>query len=165
MRAFLWRCIGVAVYLLAALGAVYLGSIVADRQSPIIYEGARALSDNVPQGGSIGIEFEVFRLRICPGMARRWLTDAKGIRHAVPQFTVGPRPLPGHSVYRRTINIPDAAAVGQATYQVELTYACNVLHVLGWPIVVWSPPVRFDVTPRALIILPPLPPQLEPGEE
>lgn len=160
MRTVLWRIVGLIGFLLAALGSIYLGSMVADRQSPIIYEGVRALSESVPQGGTIGVEFEVFRLRLCPGEAHRWLIDAKGAKHAIPSFTVGPRPLPGYTTYRRTITIPDAAAVGQATYQVDLIYTCNFLHVLGWPIVVTSPPVRFEVTPQSLLPLPP-PPQLE----
>lgn len=50
--------------------------------------------------------------------------------------------------------IPEAAALGQAMYQVDLSYECNLIHRLGWPIDVHSPVIRFDVMPRLVVILP-----------
>lgn len=52
-------------------------------------------------------------------------------------------------------------ALGQASYQVELDYTCNIIHRLGWPITVLSPPIRFTITPNEGVVpfpLPPLPP-------
>jgi len=145
--------------LIAAPFAVLLAWLITssiDRQAPIVYESVRATTASVWQGGSIEVEFSVFRLRICEGEAKRWLTDSEGVRHSIPQFTTGPRPLAGLDTYRRTITIPEAAAVGPATYIVELSYACNLIHRLGWPILVTSPPIRFEITDRPLILLPPL---------
>ncbi len=38
---------------------------VSDREPPIKYETATALATSVPQGGTIDVEFSVFRKRIC----------------------------------------------------------------------------------------------------
>lgn len=154
IRRFDWRSALVAAPFAVLL--YWLVTAFLDRAPPIIYEGAKATSASVAQGQSIEIEFRVFRLRICEGSAKRWLYDAAGEKHAIPSYTVGPRPLAGLDTYRRTITIPEAASVGQATYQVELSYVCNLIHRLGWPIFVKSPPIRFDVTPRPVILLPPL---------
>lgn len=139
-----------------AVVLAWLVSASLDRQAPIVYESVSAGSASVPQGGILDVRFTVFRLRICDAIAKRFLTDAQGEVHAIPSYTVGPRPLAGLDEYRRTITIPAAAAVGPAFYQVELAYTCNVLHRLGWPILVKSPPIRFEVTPGPVIILPPL---------
>lgn len=153
------RSSNVLAALLAAPFSILLFWLVTaaiDRQPPIIYDHVRALAADVPQGGTIEVEFSVFRLRICDVEARRWLYDASGRKHSIPSFTVGPRQLAGLDTYRRLITIPEAAAVGQASYVVELAFACNLVHRLGWPIRVLSPPIRFEVTPRPLIFLPPL---------
>lgn len=135
----------------------YLVTAALDRSPPVIYEDARPLSDSVPQGGTIEVQFTVFRLRTgCDTDVKRWLTDAQGVRHSIPSFTVGPRvQLAGLDTYRRSITLPAAVAAGQAEYEVDLTYQCNLLHHLGWPIRIRSPSIRFQVTPSE-IILPPL---------
>lgn len=142
--------------LIAAPFAVLLAwmvTAVIDRHPPVTYESASAMASAVAQGGVIEVEFVVFRHRICKATVRRWVTDSTGTRHSIPSFTVGPRTqLAGLDRYRRTITIPEAVAVGPASYQVDLSYECNLIHRLGWPIEVQSPVIHFDVTPR----LPPL---------
>ena len=64
MKRSLWKIVGAAIFALAGLGSVNLGIWVADRDPPIIYEEAKALSPTVEQGGTIEIEFSVFRSRI-----------------------------------------------------------------------------------------------------
>lgn len=163
VRHFDWTSAAIAAPFAVLLA--WLVTSIIDRQAPIVYEQVRALSDSVPQGGTIGVEFSVFRLRICDAEAKRWLTDSAGVKHSIPSYTVGPRRLAGLDTYRRTITIPDATALGQASYQVDIDFYCNPLHRLGWPINVVSPPIRFDVTPKPLIELPPLiPPEKPPGE-
>lgn len=148
MRRIAWRITGVAVYALGILGAVSLGTMIVDREHPIEYLRARALNLAVEQGGTIGLEFQVFRTRICPAVTNRWLYDHVNTRHAIPQFTVGLERLAGKETYQRTITIPPAAAVGKAQYQVDTSYYCNPLQrVLGWPINVRSPPIQFLITP------------------
>lgn len=134
----------------------WLVTAIIDRTPPISYEHVRPMVDSVPQGGIIEVEFTVFRTRICESEVRRWLTDSTGTRHSIPSFTVGPKTqLAGLDTYKRTITIPEAAAVGQAIYQVDIEYSCNLIHRLGWPIFVQSPPIRFEITPRPIIIIPP----------
>lgn len=145
-----------AVMALSLFGSASLALMVADREPPVRYERARPLAASVPQGGTIDIEFTVFRAKICDADVTRLLTDADNVRHSISGFTVGLQRFAGEATYRRAISIPDSAAVGPASYQASIQYSCNVLHRLGWPIVVQSPVVRFDITPRALITLPPL---------
>ena len=148
LRPFTWL-----LFMLAALGSINLGIWVVDRDPPIEYEGARSLSDSVAQGGSIEVEFTVFRKRICPSETKRWLYDSSDDRHSIPQFTTGLRLLAGRETYRRTITIPSAAATGPARYEVSLVYRCNPLHSAR-PITVRSPAIRFDITPAQSLPLP-----------
>jgi hypothetical protein len=55
----------------AFYGAISLGIMVADRHPPISYVSAVAIGTEVPQGGSIDIEYEVVRSRICPSILKR----------------------------------------------------------------------------------------------
>lgn len=147
MRRWIWRGIGVVVFALAIVGSASLGIWVMDREPPIQYEEALALAPEVPQGGAIEIEFSVFRQRICPLTTKRWLYDASGQRHSIPQFTTGLRLLAGRETYRRTITVPVAAALGPARYQVSLDYICNPLQRFIGPITVVSPPIKFNIVP------------------
>lgn len=155
MTSYLWKAIGMGVFALAGLGSVNLGIWVADRDPPIVYEDAKALAPSVEQGGTIEIEFSVFRTRICPLITKRWLTDSAMERHSIPQFTTGLRLLAGRETYRRSITVPVAAAPGPAEYRVTLEYVCNPLQNFMGPIVVTSPPIRFKVLPARLVAVPP----------
>lgn len=155
MRAILKAFAGLTLAL-AWVGAISLGGAVSDREPPIVYEKAQALTSSVPQGGTIEVEFQVFRQRICPAEVKRWLLDSHGVKHAIPSFTVGLEFLVGRERYRRSFTVPEAAATGPASYYVVLEYRCNWLHRLGWPIELVSPSVHFDITPRPILILPPL---------
>lgn len=154
IRRFDWRSAIIAAPF--AILIAWLVTSAIDREPPIIYERVGALSSSIPQGGTIQVQFSVFRLRLCEVETRRWLIDSKGTKHSIPSFTVGPRLLAGLDTYTRSITIPEAASVGQATYQVDLSFYCNPIHRLGWPIEIHSPPIRFEITPRPIIILPPL---------
>jgi hypothetical protein len=147
MKRTLWRFVGAVVFSLAILGSVNLGLWVADREPPIEYESAAALSPTVPQGGALEIEFSVFRKRICPLVTKRWLYDAAGERHSIPQFTTGLRLLAGRETYKRSITVPTAAMPGTARYEVTLDYFCNPLQSWIGPIHVVSPPIKFTITP------------------
>lgn len=152
------------VLALAGMGSFWLATMILDRDAPIHYKGASALSDSVPQGGSIDVEYSVFRSRVCAATALRYLTDAKGTKHAIPSWTVGLSPDPGPETYRRTITIPQVAAIGPASYVVTISYYCNIVHRLGFPIVVATPPIAFGITPGPIMILPPMLPAL-PGTD
>lgn len=120
---------------------------LTDRDPPIYYEGARALEPSVESGGTIDVEFKVFRKRICDQEVKRYLTDSQGIKHAIPSYTVGLQMLAGRETYQRSITIPTAAAVGPASYQVIIDYQCNPMQAIFSGIRVVSPPITFDITP------------------
>jgi hypothetical protein len=148
-RAF-WKLVAGLVLALAGLGSFNLALWVSDRDPPIRYSGVRALAPTVEQGGTIGVEFDVFRERICPVTVRRWLYDSASTRHSIPSFTTGLELLAGREVYQRLITVPPGAATGHAQYQVVLDYACNPVHrLLNWPIIVHAPPVRFRIVEGA----------------
>lgn len=90
------------------------------RQRRIQPRYRRASSGLVP--GTITVEFDVFRHRICLIEARRWLYDSEMNRHAIPSWTTGLELLAGREVYQRQVTIPDAAVPGPAQYQVVLRY-------------------------------------------
>lgn len=136
-----------------SVGCFALGVSINDREPPIRIDSATALSQKIPQGGTLGIALEVYRTRLCTGEAKRWLYDAAGVKHSIPQFTAGEAPTKvGPDTYTRTITIPDAAAIGPAYYQVEFDYYCNPLHWLGYPIHVVAPPIRFEITPSTSLV-------------
>ncbi|MBB3144956.1 hypothetical protein FHS21_001357 [Phyllobacterium trifolii] len=137
---------------LAFYGAISLGIMVADRHPPISYVSAAAVGSEVPQGGSIEIEYEVVRSRICPSILKRWLVDSVGDRHAITNYTVGTGTRKGRETYRRSITIPDNAAVGRAHYEVSIEYTCNLVQRLGWPVKLTSPPIYFDITPGVTVV-------------
>jgi hypothetical protein len=154
MKRTLWKVLGVFIFAFAGLGTVNLAIWIVDRDPPIIYEDARALSDTVVQGGTIEVEFSVFRTRICPLVTKRWLYDAANDRHSIPQFTTGLRLLAGRETYRRLITIPPAAVPGPARYSVTLDYICNPLQNFFKPIRVESPPIKFNILPSTMMVKP-----------
>lgn len=146
--------------ILGFIGGWAVFSEVTDRSPPIEYIGAQALEASAAQGGTIDIRFDVRRQRICPVVkASRILTDSAGEEHAISNYTLATNTRPGRESYDRTIQVPETAAIGPATYQITVTYACNVVHQLGWPIVVYSPPVPFLVTEAPPTLVLPLPEQ------
>lgn len=148
------------VVLLAGVGTIYLGITIADRMPPIDYLDAKAMAVSVPQGGTIDVHFDVYRYRICPSVkATRLLTDSAGDVHVISNYTTATQTRPGREAYDRTITIPEAAAVGNAVYNIKILFACNWVHNLGWPVEVTSPPIFFRVTPSETLglVLPPSP--------
>ncbi|MCD7109692.1 hypothetical protein LRX75_11655 [Rhizobium sp. DKSPLA3] len=139
---------GFAAGVIAAVTAVSsfnIAVMVVDREAPISYQDAHAVTPTVKRGGTIEVEYKVVRTRICPVVAKRWLYDAAGQRHSVPQYTVGADLTAGRETYRRSITIPSSAALGPARYEVVLDYTCNPLQKLVGPTTVVSPPVEFEI--------------------
>jgi len=131
----------------AGYGLFTLGSAAIDRKPPVDYIAASAANPSAPVGGTIDIHFDVYRYRICPVIkVSRTLTDATGTEHAVSNYTFASNTRPGRESYDRTITIPEAVAIGRAFYQIRISYACNFIHNLGWPIIVASPRVYFRIT-------------------
>ena len=141
------NAIAIFVCILAFFGSFMLVSMAIDRDPPILYESAKAIELDAHRGGTLDIEFKVFRSRICASDTRRYLVDSAGERHAIPSYTVGVQLLAGRETYQRSITIPAAAALGPAFYEVTLAYRCNVFHRLFYPITVTSPPITFNILP------------------
>lgn len=145
MKRILYGFIAGAIAAVVAVSSFNIAVMVVDREPPITYQGAHAVAPTVSRGGSIDVEYKVIRNRICPVVAKRWLYDAAGQRHSVPQYTVGADLTAGRETYRRSITIPQAAAFGPARYEVVLDYTCNALQKFVGPTTVVSPPVEFEI--------------------
>lgn len=134
-----------AIAAVVAVSSFNLGVMVVDREPPLTYQSAHAVTPEVRRGGTIDVEFNVIRNRICPVNVKRWLYDAAGQRHSVPQYTVGADLTAGRETYRRSITIPTSVALGAARYEVVLEYTCNPLQKLIGPTTVVSPPIEFVI--------------------
>jgi hypothetical protein len=140
------RILAAIVLPAAFYGSYSFVSSIIDREPPIVYEAANALAPSVESGGTIEVQFKVFRKRICDQIVKRFLTDSTGTKHSIPSYTVGIQMLAGRETYQRSITVPTAAVVGPASYQVIIDYACNALQRMsGFPIEVVSPPITFDI--------------------
>lgn len=131
MKRTFFRYAAGALSILVAVTSFNMAVLVVDREPPIADQGARALADQVDQGGTIKVEYKVFRSRICPVAAKRWLYDAAGQRHSVPQYTVGADVTAVRKTYPRTIKIPPSAAMGPAWYEVVLNSPDICRHLLS----------------------------------
>lgn len=143
----LLKVAAIVTCMLAAFGSYSLVYMLLDRSPPITYQRAEALAPSVPAGGSIEVEFEVNRDRICPSTVKRWLVDAAGTRHSITNFTVGSNLKRGKEVYQRSITVPENAAIGPAYYEVKLEFACNIIQRLGWPLKLNAPFIKFEILP------------------
>lgn len=136
---------------LAFLGSYAIVSTILDRDPPIKFEGGRALTLNVPQGGELNVQYSVVRHRSCTAVASRYITDSTGTVYVPSSYTVGRRvlldgtSLAGRETYTRSVIVPEAAAVGPALYDVRFVYVCNIWHRLVMPIKVVAPTVKFNI--------------------
>lgn len=144
VRRFDWLSAMVAFPFSAVIAWLFLATI--DRQPPLIYIEAQSVQTSVPAGGQLEIRFDVERQRICQTLSvSRYILAATGDEYAVNAYTVSTETRPGRERYDRTITVPENVPPGPAEYFIRLKYACNVIHNLGWPILVESPRVRFTV--------------------
>ncbi|HEV2504380.1 MAG TPA: hypothetical protein VGV39_14980 [Mesorhizobium sp.] len=126
----------------------WLFSSAIDRESPVTYIQSRAVEPAVRAGEQETIEFTIDRKRTCRVVSiYRYIRDRFGVDHAVANYTVAPNPREGFNVFDRLITVPDGVPAGPAAYYIKIAYACNIIHELGWPIVVHSPEARFTVLP------------------
>lgn len=144
------RLVAIPVLVMAGVGSFYVGGSLVDYLPPVQYRHAAAVSSTVPQGGTIDVEFDVSRNRLCEIVnVRRMLIDSEGEQHVIPTFTVGFPSTIGRDTYVRKITIPESAALGHAEYQVRIRYACNWWHrVSGLTINVYAPAIGFKITPK-----------------
>lgn len=143
-----WKVAGVIIFALAVLGSFSLAAMLVDRQPPTEFLAKKALSDKVPQGGVLTVQFKVRRDRLCRAEVFRWVIDAQHTKHAISSFTTGSDSSLGEVSDTREISLPPAVAVGPATYYLEAEYYCNTLQwILDWPIVVRSPNAYFEIIP------------------
>ncbi|PWJ88338.1 hypothetical protein C8D77_11160 [Mesorhizobium loti] len=143
------------IFIMAGLAGVGLGSVVSsalDNDPPTIFEQARVLTPQVPQGGVLDIQYTVVQNRVCAASVDRLVTDSEGTAHVPATYTVDRRafiegyPPEGRESYQRSITVPLAAAIGKARYDVRFSYACNLWHKMTKPIIVNAPPAYFEIT-------------------
>jgi hypothetical protein len=147
MKRILYGFIAGAAAAVVAVSSFNMAVMVVDREPPISYQSAEAVTKQAQRGGVVEVEYKVTRARLCPVVAKRWIHDAVGQKHSVPQYTVGADLTAGRETYRRSFTIPASAALGPAYYEVVLEYTCNPLQKLLGPTTVVSPPVRFVIVP------------------
>ncbi|ESW92905.1 hypothetical protein X772_02790 [Mesorhizobium sp. LSJC280B00] len=144
----------------AAVGLASMISSVLDREPPTVFESATVLTQQVPQGGVLDVQYTVIQNRICAATVERYVTDSDGTVHVPSTYTVGRRPLidgyppEGRETYQRSITIPLATALGRAHYEARFTYTCNVMQKLAFPIEVTAPTVYFDIVPAPATLTP-----------
>lgn len=152
MSKVFWIPVGVTIFAMAAVGVSAIGFAIGDRSEPIAFEDARALESSVPQGGTLWIEFDVYRTRICTAISRRFLVDSQGQMHNVAVYTIGQARKLGSDTYKRSIDIPQSAALGPATYRITIDFYCNLIQRFGWPVTMESPPIKFEITPATCVV-------------
>ena len=163
------KILGGLVLALSFLGAYALVSTILDRTPPVIFAKAIALTPEVPQGGTLDVQYTIVRSDQCNATASRFITDSDGTIHVPSAYTVGLRSLvdgtsaEGRETYTRSITVPLSASIGAASYDVRFQYWCNLWQRLGLPIKVEAPTVSFLVT-RAPATLLPLTPELQAPE-
>lgn len=137
--------------LIAAPFAIFLWWLfmsLVDRAPPIEYLQAKTVESEVHAGEQATIQFTVDRKRSCRALnVYRYIRDRYGVDHAVANYTVAPNQREGFNVYDRLITVPQEVPPGPAEYYIRITFACNMIHNLGWPINMESPRARFNVLP------------------
>ncbi|TIQ18875.1 MAG: hypothetical protein E5X51_23420 [Mesorhizobium sp.] len=166
-----WRKVDMSaatVFILAAFAGVGLASVVTsalDNHPTVIFEEAKVITPEVPQGGVLDLQYTIVLNRICPASVERFVTDSEGAVHVPSTYTVDRRsliegyPPEGRETYQRSVTIPLAAATGKAHYDARFSYFCNLWHKLTKPIVVNAPPAYFTITPAPAPLDPLVPEQ------
>lgn len=144
-------------HLAAALfGLVVLAPITLmwlDSAEPIHISNVAMHPNSVRAGQVVQLTWQASEARACNGIIHRRFVDSAGVIFdiaAVP--SIYRRDLGGNKSLSRDITIPSGMAPGPAVYSGVRRYWCNPLQVLlegllGFEIVLPSPPVRFTVLP------------------
>lgn len=144
----------VIFYVLCGTIGYFLASNIAaiiNRDPPIEYVGAEVAEPEVEAGKTLTVLLTIERHRSCRTLrVQRFITDHAGTKHEVTATAVA-QMRPGLVTYDRSVLVPDFAAPGQASYTVRLEFACSWAQVLFHPIVVQSPPVKFDIRPKVTV--------------
>jgi hypothetical protein len=127
--------------------ASLLGVWAGDRNPATESLVAEARPRQVPAGDFLRVAYEFRRYRLCPRDLQRTIFDGSGTR-----FDLGTQSRPvagpvGRDSYVQPIQVPDAAAPGEARYRVIILDYCNPLHRI-WPLrrVIEIP---FEIVPKS----------------
>ena len=124
-----------------------MGVMVSDRGSPVTVLSSQVMTPLVAQGGILKVNYRVYRLRSCRALLERVIFDGEGNRIILPDVDFESAGPVGADEYTAPTIVPLAAATGPARYRVTITYQCNVIHRLAWPIVDVRPDLNFTITP------------------
>lgn len=120
----------VAIVLSATLGG-YSAALVADRNVPVDVMSAEATTPFVAPGGTLRVGYTVYRRKQCDVFIDRFIIDAAGTRHTLPDSEIK-RGLPlGPDRYGVLADVPEKAVLGPATYMTITSYVCNVFQLLS----------------------------------
>lgn len=122
-----------------------LGAWIADRDPPTSIYSSDVLTPAVERGGTLRIQYSIYRRRGCSTLVERVLYDSERVRHVLPpiEFRGAPGPS-GYDKYTTTVTVPVEVALGQANFRAITTYRCNPVHDM-WPITVVTTDADFFV--------------------
>lgn len=147
MKILAYQVAMVSCFTLVVFWSGIAGQMAADRATPVAVLETTLLTPEVPQGGLLRVSYIVRRDRVCRTLLERVIMDFDGNRYVLPDLdfeAVGPS---GLEQFTSQTPVPDILGAGLASYRVTLTYSCNIVHRLLWPVVDVRPPVYFRITP------------------
>lgn len=138
--------IAAVVFAVGAVGP--LAYLLADRTLPYEYLSGEVLPPDPEIGHQISIHWHVRVNRFCPGWVQRDIIDRRGyVWHNVggPVRDITPVTPGSETHIVNTIELPRQLGVGPAEYQAHVTFKCNPLQRLFWPIHVSLPRLPFVI--------------------
>lgn len=132
-----------SVFVWCAFG-MWLGTLAADREMPVVMYDVEALTPFVDPGGELKVEYAVFRRRSCEVQIDRFIYDSGKVRWPLLDTNINAGLPLGEEHYVVPVKIPEGAMKGPAFYRISPTYICNPLQRL-WPISGGSRDVAFII--------------------
>lgn len=146
MKYWAMRFLSITARALVMFWAGIAGWMTSDRTIPVRVDYTTVLTPRTERGGVLKIEYQVYRDQQCRTLIERTIFDSKGTRLYLPDIdyeTVGPL---GRDTFTSATVVPLIAEPGWAKYRVTLSYSCNVIQRLFWPIVDQRPDIPFYIS-------------------
>lgn len=147
MKIWFYQLVMLGAFLLVVFWSGLAGQMTADRATPVAVLESTLLTPEVPQGGLLRVSYIVRRDRVCKTLLERVIIDSNGNRYVLPDLDFEAAGPAGLEQFTSQTPVPDILTTGLASYRVTLTYSCNIVHRLAFPIVDVRPPVYFRITP------------------
>lgn len=117
---------------------------------PVDVLGTRVIDSNAHPGGTVELEYTVFRHKLCQTNIQRFLYAGEERQRIILEQVslVGGGVLNRPDTYRKTITIPSNAPLGPATLVTLVSHACNPIQFF-WPTVSLVQDVPITITPAS----------------